>query len=276
MRRIALIIGAQKCGTTSLFQYLAKHPQICECTQKEPFFFADDQRFSRGLPYYFSLWNWQNQHQIALEASSTYTMQPMYSRVAQRIAQVEEVEFSFLYIMRNPFERIESYVRHALSIGVLKKAEVTEDNISISKYAYQLDSFVELFGRSRLHVLTLESLKKHPQQELQKIYGFLGIDTKFEVADHSRIYNSKKANHFKLPPYLTQIYKSPIGKATVGRLPKDFRRSLYRFIPESNIPEFQLSEQDKNQILNRLKPDLRRLHDQYGVNVQEQWHLDLE
>ena len=276
MRRIALIIGAQKSGTTSLFQYLAEHPQICACTQKEPFFFADDQRFSRGLPYYFSLWNWQNQHQIALEASSTYTMQPMYSRVAQRIAQVEEIEFSFLYIMRNPFERVESHIRHALSTGVLKKAEVTKDSISVSKYAYQLDSFAELFGRSRLHLLTLESLKKHPQHELQKIYGFLGIDTNFEGADNSQIYNSKEASYFRLPPYLTQIYKSSIGKATVGRLPTNLRRSLYRFFPETKIPEFKLSEQDKEHILNQLKPDLRRLHDDYGVNVQEQWHLDLE
>lgn len=275
MRRIALIIGAQKCGTTSLFNYLAEHPQVCACTQKEPFFFADDQRFSRGLPYYFSLWNWQDQHQVALEASPTYTMQPMYSHVAQRIAQVEDIQFSFLYIMRNPLERIESHVIHSLSTGYLKEPKVTNDNISFTKYAYQLDSFAKLFGKHRLHLLRLENLKKYPQQELRKIYHFLGIDTNFECADYARIYNGKDANHNKLPPYLKRLYKSPTAKATVGRLPQGLRRSLYRFMPETKTLEFKLSDWEKDQILQQLKPDLIRLHDEYGVNFQEQWPLDL-
>ncbi|MEO0377749.1 MAG: hypothetical protein AAF329_24750 [Cyanobacteria bacterium P01_A01_bin.17] len=48
----ALIIGAMKCGTTSLFHYLAEHPQVSPSRNKEPFFFCDDRRYQQGLQRY--------------------------------------------------------------------------------------------------------------------------------------------------------------------------------------------------------------------------------
>ena len=44
INNFALIIGTMKGGTTSLFAYLAEHPQISPCRQKEPRFFSNDQR----------------------------------------------------------------------------------------------------------------------------------------------------------------------------------------------------------------------------------------
>ena len=38
----ALIIGAMRCGTTSLFSYLSQHPEVAPSTPKEPDFFAND------------------------------------------------------------------------------------------------------------------------------------------------------------------------------------------------------------------------------------------
>ena len=48
IKTFGLIIGAMKCGTTSLFHYLAEHPQVSPSSDKEPFFFCDDRRFQRG------------------------------------------------------------------------------------------------------------------------------------------------------------------------------------------------------------------------------------
>ncbi len=42
INNFALIIGAMKCGTTSLFSYLAQHPEISACQPKEPDFFSYD------------------------------------------------------------------------------------------------------------------------------------------------------------------------------------------------------------------------------------------
>jgi len=48
-----LIIGAQKCGTTSLFYYLSQHPQLNLPAIKEIHFF--DLEYERGIGWYYSL-----------------------------------------------------------------------------------------------------------------------------------------------------------------------------------------------------------------------------
>src|SRR5689334_13964335 len=47
-----LVIGGQKCGTTSLYDYLIQHPQILPAVRKQMHFF--DNRFSKGFHWYRS------------------------------------------------------------------------------------------------------------------------------------------------------------------------------------------------------------------------------
>ena len=52
-----MIIGAQKCGTTSLAEQLAQHPQIRFCSEKEPHFFSkQDSRNKQALAQYHNLY----------------------------------------------------------------------------------------------------------------------------------------------------------------------------------------------------------------------------
>ena len=112
---IAIIIGAMKSGTTSLFYYLSEHPEICASKEKELHFFSDDDRFSKGLDWYRSMWSLGPEHKVALEASPTYTMQPYRPDVAARIAALEELDCKFIYIARHPVSRFESHVRHEVA-----------------------------------------------------------------------------------------------------------------------------------------------------------------
>jgi hypothetical protein len=50
-----LIIGAQKAGTTSLFEYMRRHPQIHMPPEKELYFFNSDQAYSRGRDWYLTV-----------------------------------------------------------------------------------------------------------------------------------------------------------------------------------------------------------------------------
>ena len=54
IKNFALIIGAMKCGTTSLFYYLSQHPEICSCREKEPEFFTNDAKWYQGFNWYQS------------------------------------------------------------------------------------------------------------------------------------------------------------------------------------------------------------------------------
>src|SRR5579864_1872053 len=73
-----IIIGAMKCGTSSLFNYLASHPAICKCVTKEPEFFSAHQLHRRkGVAAYEHLWSFDpDVHLYALEASTGYTKYP--------------------------------------------------------------------------------------------------------------------------------------------------------------------------------------------------------
>jgi hypothetical protein len=75
--RFAIIIGAMKSGTTSLFEYLAGHPMLAPCREKEPDFFARDERWRRGRSWYEGLWRPAPPADgFALEASTSYTKLP--------------------------------------------------------------------------------------------------------------------------------------------------------------------------------------------------------
>ncbi len=41
-RRFAIVIGAMKSGTTSLFRHLGTHPEVLPCRVKEPKFVSDE------------------------------------------------------------------------------------------------------------------------------------------------------------------------------------------------------------------------------------------
>lgn len=267
----ALIIGAMKCGTTSLFYYLSEHPQIAAAKNKEPQFFSYDHNLAKGMAWYQSIWDWQPENHIALEASTTYTMQPKYANVAERIAQVKDAKFRFIYIMRHPFARIESHMRHLLFGGHQEIPEIIEEHLAFSEYARQLDTYVNTFGRERLHLLLLEDLQNDPKTQLRRICEFLDIDSDYEFKSIDVVLNSN--NTLNLHPVLRQLYQIPAVKSLGSLMPPQLRQKLYKPLSRQTSYDIQLSEQNKELILKRLQPDLTRLEAEYGIDVQGKWGL---
>jgi hypothetical protein len=72
-----VIVGAPKCGTTSLYTYLATHPQISMASQKEPFFWSPDV-VNRGMvtdpQRYAALWDGAAPDALRGEASADYIL----------------------------------------------------------------------------------------------------------------------------------------------------------------------------------------------------------
>ncbi|MCZ6773756.1 MAG: sulfotransferase [Proteobacteria bacterium] len=137
-RNLALIIGAMKCGTTSLFRILAQHPEIAPSREKEPEFFSDEAIFACGMDWYLDLWEWDPaRHKIALEASTGYSKTPFRPGVAKRISEVENAKFRFIYMMRNPVDRIVSHTRHGLYEDWSESLDegITEYMIDVTRYA---------------------------------------------------------------------------------------------------------------------------------------------
>lgn len=183
MRKFGLIIGCSKSGTTSLYQYLALHPEIAPCLKKEPNFFASE-KWERGFDWYRNLW--KEDGEVFLEGSTLYTWYPMLPNAAERVKSMEEMgDFRFIYIMRDPIARAESQIRYGAALGYVTSKDPLENPwlMEVSRYAKQLDEYEQRFGRDRIHLITLEELKTSPEDVLQRTCDFLGVsgDVKFDA-----------------------------------------------------------------------------------------------
>lgn len=273
-----IIIGAMKSGTTSLFYYLSEHPEICASKEKELHFFSDESRFSRGLDWYRSMWQLEPEHKIALEASPTYTMQPFRPNVALRIAELKGETFKFIYIARHPIGRFESHVRHEVAQHQLSGDEVrtvrdSHEPIAYTQYAMQLESYLKQFGRENIHVLLLEDLTENPQEELQKVCKFLGVDPTYHFQNVDVVRNSKDT--LNLHPLLGQIRHWPWIKPFVEMVSPRTRQSLRVRFSRKDPFDFNLTEQEKIDIIQQLVPDLRQFEQVYGVDVEKKWGISL-
>ncbi|MEO0377748.1 MAG: sulfotransferase domain-containing protein [Cyanobacteria bacterium P01_A01_bin.17] len=198
-------------------------------------------------------------------------MYPRYLDVVKRIAQVERAEFRFIYIMRNPIDRIQSQMQHELADGVLQEAVVTEEQIAFSKYAMQLDTFAEAFGRDRLHLLLLEDLKQDPVSELRRLCEFLDIDVDYRFQTTAEVRNSREDPSVKLHPWVKKLYRVPAVNALSGLMPSAMKEKLYRPLANPQTFDVCLSEQQRADLWVQLKPDLERLEADYNFNVLHRW-----
>ena len=115
------IIGAQKCGTTSLYYYLVAHPSIASAWRKELSFF--DSNFQKGLSWYrgqfpLSIRKYYAEHIrkqafITGEACPEYLFHP---NVPKRVVEIFP-QAKLIVLLRNPVDRAYSHYRHQVARG---------------------------------------------------------------------------------------------------------------------------------------------------------------
>ena len=104
------ILGAPKCGTTALSEYLRRHPRVFVSTPKEPHFFCDDFDYyyapgRRTLQHYLALYEGAGDEHLAVgEASVWY----LYSRTAARNIMRFDPRARVIVMVRNPVDLVPS------------------------------------------------------------------------------------------------------------------------------------------------------------------------
>lgn len=264
----ALIIGAMKCGTTSLFKYLGQHPEVASSTPKEPNFFTREQDAGKDLDWYHQRWNWEPRtHRIALEASTSYTKVPGFPNAADRIARIE-ADFRFIYILRDPVERIESALAHQLLRGDQPPNQTVEDRIlaqwiATSKYAMQIAAYFARFPADRILLLDFTELKTTPAELLKRVCRFLEIDTSFSFKGLGTAFNVSKQDHSL---YLA-VSQNPLARAAARFVPMWIKQNLRnRLARKLDVPA-TLSEDQRRFVLRELTGDMTKLRDEYGFDT---------
>jgi hypothetical protein len=188
------IIGAMKAGTTSLFKYLADHPQVYASPRKEPRIFRDPSALARRRAAFSELFEGRTDEPWCFEASTAYTKFPRISGVPRRIAEVAP-HARFVYLVRNPVERVWSHYVHNLAHG-REKASFAEaltsrkQYLDISRYHMQLSQYLDVYPRDRVLVQVFEEMTQDPSATVRAIAAFLDIDTSYRPVTGDVAFNA--------------------------------------------------------------------------------------
>lgn len=232
----AIIIGAMKCGTTSIYNYLCQHPQVRPALVKEPEFFSENQNHRLDCESYEQLWSFKEGDRIALEASTGYTKYPLEIGVPARMFQYG-IYPKFIYCVRNPIDRIISQHEYAKRFD-WGDQEITSDQlIKISSYWLQLSQFRRFFSKDRILILDFEELTTQPIDAINRVFSFLDLEP-FDV-DYSLIYNKAGVT-------------DELGNNLNGG------DAFLRTVVTDNLDEF---------LRESLKADMCRFRDEYSFDV---------
>ena len=197
-----LIIGAMKAGTTTLHEYLSRHPQIFMSVTKEIQFFSQPAKYNLVLINYSHNFEAAGPSQIAGESSTCYSRYPFYGDVPSLVKK-DLPDVKLIYIMRNPSERVYSHYVHNMERRVRKGEAVAPlfeminsdpEIIAASQYDLQVEQWRKHFDRAQIHLCILEDLIANPTFVLSAIAEFIGVDP--EGMPRGRIQNNKGGYRF--------------------------------------------------------------------------------
>jgi hypothetical protein len=214
-----IIIGAAKCGTSSLHYYLGLHPQITMSMTKELNFFVREHNWDKGIDWYKG--NFTGIAKIHGEASPKYTTFPIFDGVAERMHSLVP-EAKLIYLVRDPIERIVSQYVHYYAEGrdnrTIAEAVANPDAspyVLRSKYHFQLQPFLRHYPPSRILIIEQGDLFHRRKDTLTAVFRFLEVDDRFQARGFSRVHH-KTRDKRRLSPFGRRIAQLP-GMGALAR-----------------------------------------------------------
>jgi hypothetical protein len=201
--RYFFIIGAMKAGTTSLFKYLAGHPQLCPSVRKEPKVFRDPGDPKAQRRALRELFEGRTDQPWCFEASTSYTKYPKFPGVPARLREAVP-DARFIYLVRNPVERAWSHYIHNLACGsetrtFARAFQERPQDRDFSSYHLQLQQYHSVFPRETTLVLVFEEMAASPAATVRGVCEFLGVDTSY-VPSADVVYNASSAKRMASTP----------------------------------------------------------------------------
>ncbi|MBT9311648.1 sulfotransferase [Leptothoe kymatousa] len=279
-----LIIGVQKAGTTSIYNYLKQHPQIYMSPVKETGFLerdweqapADIQRLKKNgivtWPQYQQLFSQANEQHIAVgEASPNYMFHHRSSaqQIRRRLPGVK-----LIAILRNPVERACSdylmHMRDAIGSQTALAEQVrSRGNSSYvllkGKYYEQLKYFMDVFGRDQVDVFLYDDLRDDAQEFMRSMYASIGVNRDF-IAN-----TAKKSQTAQVPKNQTfnRLLKTqnPIRRMATNLMqvvPTDLRQQIRNRLIALNSDDktkAKFTEEDMILLHQYYREDILQLQD---------------
>ena len=202
------IVGAAKAGTTSLYSYLNKHPEIEMSTIKEPNYFSNEFIEKQSLYYkkesikslkkYHSLYS-DTKNLIRGEASVSYLF---YEKVPKKIFKYNS-RSKVIIMLRNPSDRAYShylmdkrlgFVRESFENIVHKKsthknsALFYQQYIELGQYSFQIKNYFDVFSKKNILIVDYDDFIYNSSEVLNKVCVFLNVENR-SFSNTNKVYN---------------------------------------------------------------------------------------
>lgn len=297
-----LIIGAPRSGTTYLARNLENHPSIAIASSKEDPF-ANDlhyfdintpkgmENYRRGVEWYFQQFQHIPDNILVGEKTADYLVDPDSPKLIKDLLP----EIKLIAILRDPIERAQSHFWHSkhrlptgLSLSDLAQQGRDENGVWVLEsgfYSRQLERYFQHFDRKQILILFHEDIQSSPNQTLQTICEFLGVEGSINFKDAFSKINSGSSSAIstfmaqvgnllkrKSPRLYRALINGPFSRMTKILL-QTFRgkkvRSTTHQSPESAYPE--LDEATRQKLYELYKPDIERLSEIVGRDLMKVW-----
>jgi hypothetical protein len=278
-----IIVGAPKCATTSLYEYLRQHPQVFMSPFKEPRFFAcegtplplrgpGDERLRRRttvtLPEYERLFQGSEGAIARGEASTMYLGEPgCAARIARRIPEAR-----LIAVLRNPADRAfsawghkvrEGHETRSLEDALLDEPLRIQDGWhatwhyrSRGEYARQLEPYLALFPKSRIKVVLYDDFQS-PARLLADLFQFLGVDPAFRPNTSARHNPSGRARVQWLQRALDR--RGPVKDGLARILRRTFGHPAVERALSLNLQPLKFAPETRARLLEEFRGDIQHL-----------------
>lgn len=185
MRPNFLVIGAEKSGTTWLYECLKKHPEIYLPDTKEIHYFnrlrsdhsVRDRFLEHDISWYERFFEGADEYKCIGEVT------PMYLCDAVAMQRIHETlgQIKLIVMLRDPVDRAISHYKMARAKGKVKEdfQEISrkKDDIFIGRgmYGKQLEKVYGLFAKENVHIILFDEVVSRPFEVMDEVFEFLGV-----------------------------------------------------------------------------------------------------
>ena len=289
-REHILIIGAQKSGTSALYQGLVAHPEIRRGSEKELNFFIEEGTWSRGQAWYFN--QFASGGRYTCDASPSYTSAPYLGGAPSRANQVVP-DARLIYVVRDPVDRLLAHYLHAISHHhevrsfeeVVADLHLERDDIdhgrtsqfaapvsdrrlareryqgylARSMYRYQLDQWLEFFDRDQILVVRQHDLKHGDTEALKRVGNFVGIELRGSLPQYHVTAEKRVTNAFG-----EWLRQSGLGQRARRTRLRSTLRKLGKGVFYQRLPEASLSAQMRDYVRSLIADDVTAFEEEFG------------
>lgn len=237
-----IVIGAPKAGTTSLFFYLAQHPDIFLPQQKELHYFTSkhlsasvagpgDRTALHAICK--SRQAYENHYKKVRSQPSIGEVSPSYlyfSSVAHEIKNqlgsvkivvslrdpIQKAFSQYMHLLRDNREQLEFF--EALNNEASRREQGWSDFWAYSEsslYSVHLKRYIETFGQENVKIIIFEDMVKDVKRTMREVFEFLGVSSDLELKTDTTYNPSGKPNSKLLADLLSR--PSPV-KSFIKRL----------------------------------------------------------